>query len=297
MGSAAICTVEADARAQRALVDGFLGVLIFSASLPATRLALTGFEAGFVTVARAVIAGLLAALLLVATRQRWPDRADLRALGLVAACVVVGFPLLTALALRTVSSAHAIVFLGLLPLTTAAFGALRAGERPSSGFWLASILGSGVTIAYAARGIDGVSLVEDGMMLAAVLVCGFGYAEGGRLSRRLGGWQVIAWATVLSLPLMVPLAFVLAPQDPLSAPPPALIGLAYVGAFSMLIGLIFWYRGLAAGGIASIGQLQLLQPFLGFGCAALLLGERIEPSMLAAAAAVLACVVCARRFA
>lgn len=297
MGTAASRTASADARAQRAFVDGFLGVLIFSASLPATRLALTGFEATFVTVARAVIAGLMAAILLVATRQRWPEREDLRALALVASCVVVGFPLLTALALRNVSSAHAIVFLGLLPLTTAAFGALRAGERPTPAFWLASILGSGVTIAYAARDIDGVSLADDGMMLAAVLVCGLGYAEGGRLSRRLGGWQVIAWATMLSLPLMLPLTLVLAPPDPLSVPLQALLGLAYVGAFSMLIGLIFWYRGLAAGGIASIGQLQLLQPFLGFGVAAVLLGERIDASMLAAAAAVLVCVLCARRFA
>ena len=280
-----------------AWIDGLIGVSIFSASLVATRLALTGMDALFLSTARAALAGIAGGAALLAFRQRRPRGSDLQALAIVAAGVVVGFPLLTALALRTVSAAHGTVFVGLLPLATAVFGALRSGERPSPAFWLLSLCGALVTVAFAARGLDGQIGVGDAYMLAAILVCGLGYAEGGVLARRLGGWQVIAWATVLSLPVSLPLALALAPAEPATIPLPAWAGLAYVALFSMLIGFVFWYRALARGGIAAIGQLQLLQPFLGLGVAALVLGERIEPAMIGAAVAVAACVALARRFA
>ncbi|MCJ2051180.1 DMT family transporter [Methylobacterium sp. J-070] len=280
-----------------AWIDGLIGVSIFSASLVATRLALTGMDALFLSTARAALAGLAGAGALLVFRQRRPRGDDVRALAVVAAGVVVGFPLLTALALRTVSAAHGTVFVGLLPLATAVFGALRSGERPSPAFWLLSLCGALITVAFAARGLESRLGAGDGFMLAAILVCGLGYAEGGLLARRLGGWQVIAWATVLSLPISLPLAVVLAPSDPATIPIPAWAGLAYVALFSMLIGFVFWYRALARGGIAAIGQLQLLQPFLGLGVAALVLGERIEPAMIGAALAVAACVALARRFA
>jgi drug/metabolite transporter (DMT)-like permease len=280
-----------------AWIDGLIGVTIFSASLVATRLALTGMDALFLSAARAALAGLAGAAALALLRQRRPRGTDIRALAIVATGVVVGFPLLTALALRTVSAAHGTVFVGLLPLATAVFGALRSGERPSPVFWLLSFCGALVTVAFAARGLDGQPGTGDVLMLAAILVCGLGYAEGGVLARRLGGWQVIAWATVLSLPVSLPLALILAPAAPAAIPLPAWAGLAYVALFSMLIGFVYWYRALARGGIASIGQLQLLQPFLGLGVAALVLGERIEPAMIGAALAVAACVALARRFA
>lgn len=275
--------------------DGLAGIAIFSGSLVATRLALGGFEAFFLTAARAALAGLAAGLALAAADRRRPRAGDLASLALVALGVVIGFPFLTALALQRVGAAHATVFVGLLPLATALFGALRAGERPGRRFWLFSLLGSTVTVAFAARGLGTGSLAGDGLMLAAILVCGLGYAEGGRLARRLGGWQVIAWALVLSLPLSLPLMLLWWPAAPAEAPASALLGLAYVALFSMLIGFVFWYRALARGGIAAIGQLQLLQPFLGLVAAALILGERLEPAMFAAAAAVVACVAAARR--
>lgn len=278
-------------------IDGLIGVTIFSASLVATRLALTGMDALFLSAARAALAGLTGAAALAIFRQTRPRGRDVPALAIVAAGVVVGFPLLTALALRTVGAAHGTVFVGLLPLATALFGALRSGERPSLAFWLLSLSGALVTVGFAARGLDGPPGPGDALMLAAILVCGLGYAEGGVLARRLGGWQVIAWATALSLPISLPLALILSPADPTAIPMPAWAGLAYVALFSMLIGFIFWYRALARGGIAAIGQLQLLQPFLGLGVAALVLGERIEPAMIAAAAAVAVCVALARRFA
>ncbi|WP_147025599.1 DMT family transporter [Methylobacterium oxalidis] len=285
------------AAGSRAWIDGFLGVLIFSASLPATRLALTGFDPIFLTAARAAIAGCVAGAALLLLRQRLPGRADLVPLAVVAGGVVVGFPLLTALALRHVGAAHAVVFVGILPLATALFGALRSGERPPRAFWALSALGAAVIAAFAAPGFGSLSGPGDGLMLAAILACGLGYAEGGVLARRLGGWQVIAWANVLALPLSLPLALASLPAAPLASPPAALAGLAYVSLFSMLIGFVFWYRALARGGIAAVSQLQLLQPFLGLLVSALVLGEVIEGRMLVAALAVAACVAGARRLA
>ena len=277
-------------------LSGFVGVLIFSGSLPATRLAVQGLDPLFLTVARATIAGILGLLLLLVFRETRPERRDLLPLVVVALGVVVGFPLLTALALRHVSAAHAVVFIGLLPLATAIFGVLRGGERPQPAFWLFSALGSATVAAFALRhGIDA-SPLGDALMLAAIVVCGLGYAEGARLSRRLGGWQVISWALVLSLPLMLPLACWTRPASFDGVGAAALWGLAYVSLFSMLIGFVFWYRGLALGGIAAVGQLQLLQPFFGLLLASVLLHEEVPPSMIIVTVIVVACVAGARHF-
>lgn len=278
-------------------LNGLVGVAIFSASLPATRVGVLAFDPVFLTLARAAIAGIVGAVLLAALRPLPPRRSDLGSLAVVAAGVVVGFPLLTALALRHVTSAHATVFIGLLPLATALFGAIRGGERPRPAFWGFSLLGAAIVGGYALRDGGEASLVGDGLMLAAILVCGLGYAEGGRLSRRLGGWQVISWALLLSLPATLPAALLAGPVSWEGVGLPAYVALGYVSLFSMLIGFVFWYRGLAIGGISSVSQLQLLQPFLGLGLAALLLGEQVGWPMLAAAGAVVLCVAGARRFA
>nr|WP_305836678.1 DMT family transporter [Pseudomonas sp. A29(2023)] len=278
-------------------LNGLIGVLIFSGSLPATRVAVLEFDPLFLTVARASLAGLLAlALLLVAGAPR-PSRSQLRPLVVVALGVVVGFPLLTALALQTVTSAHSIVFLGLLPLATAAFGVLRGGERPRPAFWGFSVLGSLLVVGFAvAQGLTA-SPRGDLLMLLAIVVCGLGYAEGARLSRSLGGWQVICWALVLALPVMLALALYRLPAGVAGITLPAWLSLGYVSLFSMLIGFVFWYRGLAQGGIAAVGQLQLLQPFFGLALAAGLLGETVSPAMLGVTVAVILCVAGARRFA
>lgn len=278
-------------------INGFIGMAIFSGSLPATRAAVMGFDPVFLTGARATIAGLLGFALVVLLREKRPAGGDLLSLVVVALGVVVGFPLLTAIALQHISSAHSLVFIGLLPLSTAIFGVLRGGERPRPAFWLFSALGSALVAGFALR--EGVTAAPlgDALMLAAIVVCGLGYAEGARLSRRLGGWQVISWALVLSLPVMLPVALLTWPPSFAGVPASAWTGLAYVSLFSMLIGFVFWYRGLAQGGIAAVGQLQLLQPFLGLGLAAALLGEAVSPAMLAATLGIVACVAGAKRFA
>ncbi|QIH08827.1 MULTISPECIES: DMT family transporter [unclassified Pseudomonas] len=277
-------------------LNGFLGVLIFSGSLPATRVAVAEFDPLFLTVARATIAGVLALAILLLFKERRPSKQQLLPLAVVALGVVLGFPLLTALALQYVTSAHSIVFLGLLPLATAVFGVIRGGERPRPVFWLFSILGSLLVMGYAfAQGLTA-SPQGDLLMLLSVLVCGLGYAEGAKLSRTLGGWQVISWALVLSLPLMIALSLFTLPATFSGISLPAWTSLAYVSLFSMLIGFVFWYRGLAQGGIAAVGQLQLLQPFFGLGLAAGLLHEQVSLGMLGVTIAVILCVVGARKF-
>ena len=277
--------------------SGLAGVVIFSGSLPATRVAVTDFSPLFLTSARAVIAALLGAALLLALRQERPSRGDLFSLVIVALGVVVGFPLLTAFALQYVTAAHSIVFIGLLPLATAIFGVLRGGERPKPMFWLFSCLGSATVAGFALSAGGEISIAGDLLMIAAVLACGLGYAEGAKLSRRLGGWQVISWALVLSLPLMALIALTSLPGTWQGIAGSAWAGLAYVSVFSMLVGFVFWYRGLALGGIAAVGQLQLLQPFFGLLLAAGLLHEKVSPLMVATTLAVVACVAGARKFA
>ncbi len=278
-------------------VNGFIGVVIFSGSLPATRVAVQQFDPVFLTVARAAIAGVLGLGLLLLFREKRPTRRDLASLSVITLGVVVGFPLLTALALQQVTSAHSIVFIGLLPLSTAIFGVLRGGERPRPAFWLFSGLGSALVVGFAVAQGLAVSPIGDLLMLAAIIVCGLGYAEGAKLSRVLGGWQVISWALVVSLPIMLALSFLVMPSSFAQIEMPAWISLAYVSLFSMLIGFVFWYKGLAQGGIAAVGQLQLLQPFFGLALAATILHETVTWLMLLVTVTVILCVFGARRFA
>jgi drug/metabolite transporter (DMT)-like permease len=277
--------------------SGLLGVIIFSGSLPATRLAVADFSPVFLTSMRAMIAALLGAAFLLMLQQAKPARGDLFPLAIVALGVVVGFPLLTALALQHITAAHSIVFVGLLPLATAIFGVLRGGERPKPAFWLFSILGAATVAGFALSRSDGGSVVGDLLMVAAIVLCGLGYAEGATLARRLGGWQVISWALLLSLPMMAVIGLFTLPASWSGVAAPAWISLAYVSIFSMFIGFLFWYRGLALGGIAGVSQLQLLQPFFGLTLAALLLHEPVAWTMVASTAVVVLCVAGAKRFA
>ena len=283
-------------RSTLAWLNGLAGILIFSGSLPATRVAVADIDPVFLTSLRALIAALLAGGALWVGRERLPGRTDLAGLAMVGGGVVLGFPLLTALALESIGAAHATVYIGLLPLTTAVFGVLRGGERPSFAFWGFAALGSAIVCGYSLMQTSSAAGIGDILMLLAILVCGLGYAEGARIARRLGGWEVISWALLLSAPAMLVLAVVSA--EPLTdVGLPALLGLAYVSVFSMFVGFVFWYRGLALGGIAAIGQLQLLQPFFGLLLAGLLLSEDISLAMLACTCAVVLCVAGARRFA
>jgi len=278
-------------------LNGLLGVIIFSGSLPATRIAVLDLDPFFVTVARATIAGILALMVLLINKEKFPQKTQFLSLGIVALGVVIGFPLLSALALRYVTSAHSIVFVGILPVSTAVFGIIRGGERPRPVFWIFSILGSLLVVGYALRQGISSSPIGDILMLLSVILCGLGYAEGGKLSKTLGGWQVISWALVFSLPIALPLTYIFLPTTVAHVSIGAWTSLAYVSLFSMFIGFIFWYKGLAQGGIASIGQLQLLQPFFGLILAASLLHEEVNIGMLFVTIGVILCVGGAKKFA
>lgn len=279
-------------------VNGFIGVAIFAGSLPATRVAVMGFDPGFLTAARAAIAGILGLILILVLKEKKPAKKDWWPLAIVALGVVIGFPLFTALALQYMNAAHSIVFVSLLPLATAIFAVLRGGEKPNQFFWIFAILGSGVVFAYMFFISGDTSLgIGDFYMLMAIIFCGFGYAEGGVLSRKIGGWQVICWALILSLPFMLFLTVFYMPASFDNVSTSALVGLIYVSLFSMLIGFFFWYKGLAQGGIAAISQLQLLQPLMGLAIAAALLHEHVSWSMLVVTAATLLCVAAAKKFA
>ncbi|WP_097098354.1 DMT family transporter [Candidatus Pantoea floridensis] len=278
-------------------LNGLLGVIIFSGSLPATRIAVQDIDPFFLTFSRASIAGALALMLICGFREKCPSLRHIVSLIVVSLGVVVGFPLLTAMALQHVTSAHSIVFLGLLPLATALFGLIRGGERPRLAFWIFSIIGSLLVVGFALSQNVAVSLTGDVLMLAAVVVCGLGYAEGAKLSRQLGGWQVISWSLIVSLPFTLAASFVTLPESVSQISTSAWLALGYVSLFSMLIGFIFWYKGLASGGIAAVGQLQLLQPFFGLGLSASLLNEAVSPLMIAITLGVILCVVGSRKFA
>jgi len=274
---------------------GLVGVASFSLTLPATRVAVTGLDPVFVGLGRAVVAAVLAGAVLLATRARWPGRACLPRLALVAAGVVVGFPLFTAWAMRRVPAAHGAIVVGLLPLATALAAAWLAHERPTRRFWICAGLGSSVVAGFAVWQGGGSLQLADLMLVAAVAAAAIGYAEGGRLARTLGGWQVICWALVIAAPaLLVPTLMAMDGHFP-EAPPAAWAGFAYVSLVSMFLGFFAWYRGLALGGIAVVGQVQLLQPFLTIFASAALLGESIDAATYVAAALVIATIAVGRR--
>ena len=273
---------------------GLLGVLGFSFTLPVTRVAVDGLDPAFVGLGRAAAAALPAAVLLAVWRERLPDRSTLARLALVALGVVFGFPLLSALALRELTAAHSAVIVGLLPAATAVMAVARAGERPSAGFWVASGAGLAAVLAFAASQGAGVS-VADLLVLAAVALGAIGYAEGGALSRTLGGPTTICWALVLCAPLTASVTGVAIALTGLHAGAIAWLGFAYVAVVSMFLGFFAWYAGLARGGVARIGQVQLAQPVLTLGWSAALLGERVGVATLLTALAVLACVAATQR--
>ncbi len=274
---------------------GAIGILGFSFTLPATRVAVGQIDGTIVGLGRALVAAALAAAVLIATRQAVPPRRLWGRLAVVSAGVVLGFPLFSALALTRVPASHGAVVVGLLPAATAIMAVLRAGERPSRLFWASSLLGLAAVMAFATAMGAGRPQLADGYFLLAVGLGGLGYAEGGALARELGAWQVICWALVGAAPFLAPVVLLRAVEHGLAAGPAAWAGFAYVSVVSQFLGFFAWYRGLAAGGVARVAQLQLAQPVLTIGWSALLLGERITLATAAAAGAVLASVALTQR--
>ncbi len=274
---------------------GFLGVLIFSLTLPATRIAVSGFDPIFVGLGRAIVAAGLSLILLVITRQPIPPLRFLPNFAIVSAGVVIGFPLLSAIAMKDAAASHGAVITGLGPLLTALCGVWRAGERPSRRFWVFAGLGSALVVMFALFTGGGSIRVADLALLGAMGAASLGYAEGAVLSRQFGSWQVICFALILSVPVLLPIVLQHLPTNFAAVPTNAMLAFLYVSVFSMFLGFFAWYRGLALGGIARVGQIQLIQPFLTILASVVLLGEHLTVETIGFAAAVITCVVLGKR--
>ncbi|MFF8596202.1 DMT family transporter [Streptomyces sp. NPDC015220] len=282
-------------RARSGLLQAALGVVAFSLTFPATAWGLEGFGAWSLVPVRSMLGALIAGGCLLALRVPPPARRHWPGLAVVGGGVVVGFPLLTTLALRTSTTAHAAVVVGLLPLTTALLSALRVGARPSRTFWAAALAGAAAVVGFTVQQSGGALSTADTYLFGALLVCAAGYTEGGRLAREIPGWQVIGWALVLCLPLSVPATALALSYEPVRLTVHSVAGLLWVAAGSQFLGMVVWYRGMAAVGIPKASQLQLAQPLLTLVWSVLLLGERLTPAAPVTAAAVLVCIAVTQR--
>lgn len=279
----------------QSLIYGLLGVVGFSLTLPATRIAVIELDPTFVGLGRALVAAAIAGVALTVTYARPPAGKQWLRLGGTALGIVVGFPLLSTWAMTMVPVAHGAVVVGLVPLSTALFGAWLDGERPRPAFWISTIVGSLTIALVSLSSTSGSFQTGDFLLAGAVIAAGYGYAEGARLSRELGAWQTISWALVLSVPLLLLPVLATMPSNLAAVGWKSLAGFAYVGVVSMFLGFIAWYKGLALGGIARVGQLQLLQPFLTILAAAMLLQESVAWPEVVAAVVVVTCVLIGRR--
>lgn len=259
---------------------GLMAVMAFGLTLPITKYLtpyLSVWDIGF---GRSLLAAVVATGILFVLRQPWPTPGQWVRLAVVASGIAFGFPVLTAVGMETVPSSHGGVILGGLPLATALSGCFLSRERPSWLFWLVALTGF-LTIAIysmiSAGGTADLALYRgDLALLGAVLFAGLGYAQGGLLARELGGWQVICWTLVVSLPLLIPLTLIYGDWSSFQAMPlSAWAAFCFLALINSLVGFFFWYRALAIGGVAKISQIQLLQTFFTFGFAALWLGETI----------------------
>jgi drug/metabolite transporter (DMT)-like permease len=281
---------------QLGLLLGFFGMCLFAGTLPATRLAVSEFDPWFLTVARAALAGSAGAIVLIVLRRRVPPRSLWLEMFVAAVCTVVGFPLFAALAMMTVPAAHGGVVLGILPLATAAAAAVFAHERPSLGFWLASAIGAIIVLTFMLRRNAGETFSAGDLFLLGTVASGaLGYTFSGRLAARMPGWEVISWQVVIFLPLAALATFALWPADIGNVSISAWAGLGYVGLVSQYTAFFVFNAALAIGGIARVGQIMLLQPFVIVALALPVNGEPINIETILFAAAVVATVLIGQR--
>jgi drug/metabolite transporter (DMT)-like permease len=282
-------------RQRLGLLLGFIGMAIFGGTLPATRLAVAGFDPLALTALRTAIAGICALVLLLVLRRPMPPRRLWFQLVIAMLCVAILFPLLMALAVQTVDASHGGVVMGALPIATALVAVAITHERPKPLFWIASAAGASLVVAFALRQGGGTLSAGDLLLIAAVGVSAIGYAFSGRLTAEMPGWEVISWVLVIALPISLPAVAFTMPADPAHIALKPWLALLYVALFPQWIGFFAWNAGLAMGGIARVSQVQLLQPFVTFALAALFNDETITPQILLFAAAVVATVAISTR--
>jgi drug/metabolite transporter (DMT)-like permease len=277
------------------LLLGFIGVAVFGGTLPATRIAVSAIDPLALTAMRTAIAGLCALALLLALRRPLPPRRLWPQLAIVMLCVSVLFPLLMSLALQSVDASHGGVVLGILPIATALVAVVITHERPRPLFWITSLAGAALVIAFALRQGGGALSIGDLLLFGAVVTSAIGYGYSGRLTAQMPGWEVISWVLVMALPVALPAVALTLPTDLAAIPFAPWLALMYVAVFSQWIGFFAWNAGMALGGIARVSQVQLLQPFVTFALAAWLNGETITLQIVLFATAVLVTVAVSAR--
>jgi len=254
---------------------GFIGILIFSLTLPVTKIAVLSFDPYFIAFGRACLAGFFALAYLLYKQASLPSKTDLAKITVIALGVVFGFPIFTTVAMQEGSSSHGAVILGMMPLATTVIGVIRFKERPSIGFWLVSLLGAGLVVTYALLKSSGSLSYIDGLLVLGGICACIGYVEGGELSRRMNPRVVISWALVVSLPINIMATHFTFSPAYWNADAIALTSFLYLSLFSMYLGFFFWYEGLAIGGIARVSQVQLIQPFCTLLAASFFLGDSL----------------------
>ena len=255
---------------------GLLGVFSFALTLPAIRYIIDFFDPIFIGLGRAVVAAVVASLLLLFSRQTLPSKEQLKKLAVVALGVVVGFPVLTSWAMQTVPASHGGVVLGVLPLATAIVGTIISKERPSIGFWMSAMVGSSIVITYSfLMGANSIHL-GDIALFGAVVCAAIGYSVGGELSKQMGGWQVICWTLVISLPFILLPALSMWPENITNIPINIWLGFLYLALVSQLFAFFLWNKGLSLGGVVRVSQTQLVQPFITIIASTILLNESLD---------------------
>jgi drug/metabolite transporter (DMT)-like permease len=257
------------------MLVGFIGIFIFSLTLPATKVAIKDLDPYFVAYGRAVLAAFAAMIYLIISKTKWVETKYVPKLLVIAGGVVFGFPILVNLAMQNGSSAHGAIILGLLPLATAILGVVRHHEKPSIGFWISAIIGSGLVVLFSFISGDGKVAHEDWLLLGACVFASIGYSEGADLSKVMSPKVVISWVLVLSLPISLAFSYYTFEVSYLHLSIRSWIAFLYLALFSMYIGFFFWYEGLLIGGVARVSQVQLLQPFCTLIAASLLLGDEL----------------------
>lgn len=259
----------------KGMLIGFVGILIFSLTLPVSKIAVLSFDPYFIAFGRALLAGLVALLYLLYQQAPLPSKTDLMKFVVIALGVVFGFPIFTTVAMKEGSSSHGAVILGMMPLATTVIGVIRFKERPSLGFWLVSLLGAALVVIYALLKSAGSFTYIDGLLVLGGICACIGYVEGGELSRKMNPRAVISWALVISLPLNALMSYLTFSTEYWSADAIAWTSFVYLSLFPMFLGFFFWYEGLAIGGIARVSQVQLIQPFCTLLAASILLGDSL----------------------
>ena len=279
----------------KGMLIGFIGILIFSLTLPVSKIAILSFDPYFIAFGRATLAGTVALAYLLYKKEIMPSKADFAKFVVIALGVVFGFPIFTTVAMTEGSSSHGAVILGMMPLATTVIGVIRFKERPSLGFWMVSLLGAALVVVYALLKSSGSFTYVDGLLVLGGISACVGYVEGGELSRKMNPRSVISWALVISLPVNIVMSYVTFNTQYVHAGPIAWTSFLYLSLFSMFIGFFFWYEGLAVGGIARVSQVQLLQPFCTLVVASVLLGDSLTITNLFFAFLVVSTVVLGKR--